>query len=48
MFTALTLKIEVSFNSFKNATIKVLNGQVHLRAMRAMTASHANFLGWGR
>lgn len=46
MFTALTLKIEVLIISFKNATIKVLNGQVHWRAMNH-TATHADVLRVG-
>ena len=46
MFTAFTFKIEVLIISFKNATIKVLNGQVHRRAM-THTASYADVLRVG-
>ena len=46
MFTAFTLKIEVLIISFKNATIKVLNGQVHWRAM-THTASYPDVLRGG-
>ena len=45
-FTAFTFKIEVLIISFKNATIKVLNGQVLRRAM-THTASYADVLRSG-
>ena len=46
MFTAFTFKIEVLIISFKSATIKVLNGQVHWRAM-THTAPYADVLRVG-